>query len=170
MTTAPATVDYRARSRRPVIREATAADVPELVRLGAEMHAESPAYSWLPFDDVLALANGHRWVMSDEHLVLTADDDGDLFGVLVGHLGRFFFSRRLIASDIVLYVRAERRGGLAASRMVKRFRDWATERGAAEMCIGVSAGIDSERIGRWLEAMGMDIGAVTYKRRLDVTP
>ncbi len=139
-----------------------------MASLGAQMHREAPGYAWLPYDREKVIAQGCRWIESRSHLVLGAFEDGEPVGMLVAAIQRFYFCDLAFASDLVLYVRQDRRGGSTAHRLVARFRDWARECGAVQINIGESAGIDPKGVGRWLQRMGFDSEAVIYKERINV--
>lgn len=143
-------------------------DLSAMASLGAQMHRESPGYAWLPYDREKVIAQGRRWLESHSCLVLGAFEGDVPIGMLVGALRHFYFCDLAFASDLVLYVRKDRRGGSAAYRMVRGFRAWAIGHGAVQVNIGESAGIDPEGVGRWLQRMGFDPEAVIYKERLNV--
>ena len=160
--------DASAGARRVEIRLAVRADVPAMAALGAQMHREAPAYAWLPYDRAKVIAQGRRWLESPNHLALGAFENGEPIGMLVGVLQRYFFCDLAFASDIVLCVRKDRRGGSAAHRLVSRYRAWARECGAVQTNIGESTGIDPEGVGHWLERLGFRSEAAIYKERINV--
>lgn len=148
------------------VRPAARGDVDALVAMGARMHAET-AYSFLPYDAekvrqfVLA-----QIAETEAYCLFVADEDGAPIGMLGGYVSDYFFCDEKIACDTVVYVERSRRGTLAAARLIRAFREWASVRGAREICLGVSSGRDTERTGRFYERLGLHSVGGVYKQRL----
>lgn len=138
-----------------IIRRATIGDIATIISMAKDMHAESPRYRVLGFN---ATKVGHLAVtlIQDSQLggVLVAEREGTLVGMLGFHVGKHFFSDDTFASDVVMYLRPAARGGSIFPRLVRAFETWADEHGVREKILGVSAGIDHERIVAVLERMG----------------
>lgn len=138
-----------------VIRKGNCTDIPAIISMARDMHAESPRYRTLGFDaeKINALALG--LILNPEAGgVLVAEQNGYLVGMLAFYVSEFFFGGDLLASDLVMYVRPQFRGGSIFPRLVVAFEKWADEFGVKEKQLGVSAGIDSERVVDVLKRMG----------------
>ena len=131
------------------------------------MHAES-AYAFLPYDRskvtslIAACIDG-----SDDHFGLVAETDGEVVAMIAGYLCAYFFCDEKLACDIVVFVDSDRRGGIGAARLIRGFRDWAVERGARELCLGISTGVAIETTGALYERLGLTRVGGVFKQRLD---
>ena len=150
-----------------IIRQSKPSDVEELVELGARMHEES-AYAHLPYD----AGKVRRLIASsaeesDTQLVLVAEAEGQVIGMLSGYLTDYFFCDETVACDMALFVEKGHRRGGAAVRLIRGFQDWARRRGAREVYLAVSTGVDIDVTGRFYEKMGFSRVGAVYKQRLD---
>lgn len=116
------------------------------------MANESPRYSALSFS-----------VDKATHLIKTLTDQGGLFvaikndeviGFIAGVVVEHFLSHDTFACDIGVFVLPEHRGGTSFLRLVKTFEQWAKERGAQEIQLGVSTGVHPEQTVRMYERLG----------------
>tara|TARA_R110001592_G_scaffold131052_1_gene344642 strand:- start:17130 stop:17585 length:456 start_codon:yes stop_codon:yes gene_type:complete len=74
------------------------------------------------------------------------------FGAFV--ITAHYFTDQLIASDIIVYVRPERRGSLAAVKLLKNYILWADQQNASHITLGISTGIHPEKTKRFYERLG----------------
>lgn len=138
-----------------MVRPATIEDVPRLVELGAQMHAESPRFSRLSFDaDKLGAFLGSA-VNAPHMLVLVAERGDEVVGGFVGLVMEHWFSRDLMAVDLALFIDQRKRGGIVASRMVRDYLDWADQKGAKLVQIGITTGVQQLQTERLYEALGL---------------
>ncbi len=148
------------------IRRAKSDDIGELVEMSRRMHEES-AYSFLPFDPEKVRRLMAQVVADPEGWCgLVAEEGGRAVGMFGGYMAEYFFCDERLACDMVLFVEPERRGSSAAARLVRAFRDWAAERGAREICLAVTAGVNAERVGLFYERFGLARVGGVYKQRL----
>lgn len=150
-----------------VIRAGTYGDIERLIEMGERMHNEG-AYAFLPFDREKVRRLMISYINDREtQCGLVAEEGGVIIGMFAGYLSDYFFCDERVACDMILYVDREHRGSSAAVRLIKAFRDWAGERGAREICLGVSTNVNRETTGRFYEKMGLfQVGAL-YKQRLE---
>jgi GNAT superfamily N-acetyltransferase len=149
-----------------VIRPGRHEDIERLIEMGERMHNEG-AYSFLPFDHekvrqlIISYIND-----SETSCGLVAEEHSIPIGMFAGFVTDYFFCSEKVACDMILYVDQEYRGSSAAVRLIGAFRDWARERGAREVCLGVSTQINAETTGRFYEKMGLSLSGGLYKQRL----
>jgi len=149
-----------------VYRHMEAADIPVMIELGAEMHEES-AFSRLDYDKEKCFDLGIRYLSNPEKYFSYCAYEGDeLVGMFMGYLSPYYFGNDLLANDILWYVKKERRGSMMGLRLLKAFRVWAKERGASEVCIGVSTAVDVDRTHELLSRMGFKHVGGTFKEAL----
>lgn len=135
-----------------MIRAATHTDVPDLIELGAMMHAESPRFRRLTFrpDKLEAMARP----LMDSGIVLLAEDRGRVVGMIIGAVIEQFFTDAKTAVDVATYVAPSHRGGPWFVKLIKAFEDKAEDLGAAEITFGISSGVQTERTAQLYEKMG----------------
>jgi GNAT superfamily N-acetyltransferase len=138
------------------IRHATADDVDALVALGQRMQAESPRFAKLAYNaqKVGTLLAG---LIDGQHgFVLVAEDDqGQAVGGFVGFMMAHWASDDLMAQELAVFVRPDKRGGLMAARMVRMFAAWAKERGCKQTVLGISTGVRVEETAQLYRALGL---------------
>lgn len=134
-----------------MIRLARESDVQRMVELGARMHAESKfrAYSF----DPSKLAGTIRELLASG-IALVAEVDGLVVGGFLGHLVPHYFGHDLAAYDLALFLAPEHRAGTVAMRLIKAYIAEAKKKGAAEVAIANSTGVQKERIARLFESAG----------------
>ena len=85
----------------------------------------------------------------------------------VGLISSYYFGKDLVANDCLLFVDKSKRGGVAAIRLIKRFQQWAFEKGASEVRPATSTGVQTEDTKKLYEALGYDtVGYVFRKCKL----
>jgi len=134
--------------------------------MGARMHAES-AYSFLPYD----CDKVRRLILSyledaETRCGLVLEEDGRPVGMLAGYMTDYFFCDEKVACDYLVFIDRRYRGGTGAARLIHGFRRWAEARGARELCLGISTGVDRVAIGRFYEKLGFRRVGGVFKLRL----
>lgn len=145
---------------RPALRE----ELPAIIALGRLMHAES----WQRFEPYAPdrlhgtltdiLNHGFLWV----HEI-----GGEIDGAMAGFVAECWYADVKIAGELGIYVRPSANGGIAAMRLIKQFIAWATERGAAEITLGITTGINIAETGRIYERLGFEHVGGNYKMRVE---
>lgn len=81
------------------------------------------------------------YIKSDGGLALVAVNDKKyVVGMFLGCISQSFFGKDIIASDTLLYVDKEHRGGFHGASMIKKFVEWSKLSGAKQIRPGVSTG------------------------------
>lgn len=147
------------------VRVATLDDLPVLVEMGRQLHAESPRYRdsrYLP-EKVEAL--GRSLIPAGGTHV--AEKDGRIIGMLAGYVAEQWFSDYKVASDLTFYIAPEhRKTSRAALLLVRAFEQWAIASGAKEIIPGTSTQIDVESTTRFYTKMGYAVYGNTFIKRL----
>jgi GNAT superfamily N-acetyltransferase len=138
-----------------MIRAATIDDIPVLLVLGELMHAESPRFSRLRFSPERLAGTLSHLIGNPDGFLWVACRDGRVVGGLAASAWQHWASTDLIASDLALFIEPASRGSLAPVRLVKRYREWAVERGAVIRQMGVTTGVHTETTALLLEQLGM---------------
>lgn len=138
------------------IRAATINDLDALVALGKQMHAESTRFGELVFDEQKVRALLADLLSRDSGFALVSQEaDGQIVGGFAGYMTEHWYSTDQVAADLALFVRMDRRGGIAAARMVKAFIYWAQDRGAKQITLGISTGIKVEQTAQLYRSLGL---------------
>jgi GNAT superfamily N-acetyltransferase len=147
-----------------IIRNATKDDIPTMIAMGAAMHDETN-YKDRNYSPEKLLHDGRYMVdHPDKFFLCVAEDDQGVIGMYVGFITEFYFGYDTVAYDLLLYTRQNRRGSLAAARMIEAFTEWAFANGASEIRPGVSTGFQPERTAQLYERMGFEsIGYIFRK-------
>lgn len=137
-----------------MIRSANFDDIPALLTLGAQMHAESPGFGRHPFIPDKLRNIAEHLLLNAPGILLVAVRGDEIVGLMAGLVSEHFFSNAKMATDLAVYVIPEARGGMAGVALIKAFEKRAKELGADECQPGVSAGISDELAVELYERLG----------------
>jgi len=130
------------------------------------MHAES-ASAGIPLDEAKVEARLREALRRPgDNCLLVAMRGDTVAGLLLGVCVAYFFSQARLAHDLILYVAPEYRGGRAAVELIRAFRAWSLDRGAAEFCIAPSTGVRPAQTERLMERLGLRRAGSIFKERL----
>lgn len=128
------------------------------------MHAES----WQRFEPFDAerltgtlteiLNHGFLWVH---------ESGGKIDGAMAGFVAECWYADVKIAGELGVYVQPTANGGMALVRLVKRFKQWAIEQGAAEITLGITTGVNPAETGRIYEHLGFEFVGGNFKMRIE---
>ncbi|WP_342051995.1 MULTISPECIES: GNAT family N-acetyltransferase [unclassified Cupriavidus] len=135
------------------IRTATLADVPRIVELGTQMHAESARWSRIPFDPARASESMIR-LIHGTGVVFLYERDGMVVGGIAGVLDKHWACDATIAQEVALFIDSEYRGGMAAGRLICALVSWGQRKGAAWLHAGTSTGLEPEMVAALYERLG----------------
>ena len=140
----------------------------DILTLGIAMQEESD-YVAVQFDIEQAALSIMRMVVDNPNGFGMLAYDGDkAVGMIAGSVSPYFFSKGMLASDFVWYVRPEARGSRTSVKLLKMFSDWAIGRGATELYMGVTTNVESARTGELLQRLGFEHVGGNYRKRLNV--
>lgn len=144
-----------------MIRPARSADIPEIIRLSEIMHQES-RYRTLPYNGVKFAALLRQLIDSPAGMVAVAEKNGDIVGAIAGMVTDHYFADATISYELGLYVEKAHRGTMAGYRLAKEYIDWAKEKGADQIDMGITTGIDEERTGQLYERLGLQHVGIVF--------
>lgn len=119
------------------VRRATEEDRLGIFKLCVAMHRETD-FKNFSFNPEKAINSLGIWIHRD--LMLVADNDGDIVGMLAASKKDAWFSDDTFASEDFFFVRQDMRGTRAAFLLMKGFVNWASEVGALHIRAGVATG------------------------------
>ncbi len=146
------------------IRQATLEgdDLKALIALGAEMHPQS-SFADLAFEP-------RQWGMflvdlitHPQHAVFVAEAGDEVVGGVAVTATPSMFGPDLVAAELGLFVRPERRASGAARGLIEAYLAWAREMGCKRVNVGNSAGMDDSRYVRLMQHAGFErAGSLLY--------
>ena len=149
-----------------IIRSIEKHDVKAVVELGAEMHRLS-AFSFLPYDKKKAFDFVKLFIENREDFIcFVAEDKGNIVGMIGGEISEYFFCHELILNDWALFVLPSQRSYPVVKKLINRFVEWGIQEGVREICIGISTGVDTDRVGTLFKRSGFACVGGVYKKRV----
>ena len=146
------------------IRQGDRDDIPALIELGGLMNKESPRFRGLDWAEDKLIQLGI--LIADQGGMFVAEKDNKVVGMILGMVTEHFFGRDLVASDLVVYVHPDHRGGTMVVRLLKKFEAWAYATGAKVIVLSVSTEIKADRTGELYKRLGYRIsGVMAVKER-----
>jgi len=137
-----------------MVRNAVLDDVPALTALGARMHGES-IYARYDYN-VEKMSKLFETLIGCPNvgIALVYETEGAIAGGFIGTVTEHYFGFDLQASDLALFIAPEQRNGTAAVRLIKAYIEEAKRRGAKQIMLGNSTGVDFERVAALFESVG----------------
>lgn len=149
------------------VRAAVLADIPELVRLGRLMHAESPRFNKYPFNAVRTAQVIERMLAAPgNYCILVVECDGETGGMACAFVYEHFFCDAILSSDIVMFVEPKWRGFAACRRLVFGITERLKEMGAVDYAPGISTEVQAERTLKLYEAFGFKLSGYIMRKDL----
>jgi hypothetical protein len=138
----------------------------DVLALAHEMHAESVTHNNLPLNEEKLLQQlALSMTMQDTVYVRLAVLEGAVLGGFFGVISTTFFSDQPACKDMVWFVAKNRRGSLAAVKLLADFEQWGLDRGVRDFYLGQSTGVAMETTMKLYERLGYTmVGFNTYKR------
>lgn len=136
------------------IRVATTDDLPRILDLGEQLHAESPRWSRIPFSRARAAEMITGLMLSEDGVVFVAEKNGQVIGGIAGVASQHWASEARVAHEVSFFIDKPHRGGLAACRLICALEAWARIKGVAWLHAGTSTGVDPELTARLYERLG----------------
>lgn len=128
------------------IRPATAEDTTKLIELCAEFYEASGFSEHIPYDpdSMEKLFNGLRL---NGNIVLVADEDGALVGVLAAHLTPLYFNQNYnVAHELFWYVKLEVRSKGAGIRLLREYEETSKRMGASFAFVTSLEHLETDRV------------------------
>ncbi len=141
-------------------------DILAMETLARKMHAEG-AFRGLDYDVRKVLTIGKQVLNNPDYFGVLCEHDDEIIGLMVCYVTEFYFGTDVIAQDMILYIDKTRRGGIGGLRMIERYVEWAVEKGAKEIQLGQTVGIDAEAVAKLYAHAGFELIGQLYKRRVE---
>lgn len=135
------------------IRPITLADIPAIIRHGAEMHYES-IYSHLTYSPQRVYEMCCTAIDSNNHLAVVAEHHGEIVGMLAACVFQYAYGDESISTDMLVYVDPAKRGGRAFLALVSEYIEWAKSKNVALILLGQTTGVDTEAVTELYKKIG----------------
>ena len=136
-----------------IYRRAIQQDLPALLALAKEMHAET-SFQTLSFSDSKAATEIMSCTLNPKTLSVVAEEQGKIVGMICAYLSTPFFSEDLVVYDHVWYVGKEARGSMVGPRLLKCVTEWARLCGAKSVFVTLGSDVSQDRVGKLVERLG----------------
>jgi N-acetylglutamate synthase-like GNAT family acetyltransferase len=147
-------------------RRALQGDLPALLALSKEMHAET-SFQALSFSDSKTATEILSAILNPNMLFVVAEDRGTIIGMIAAYLDRPYFSEDLVVYDHVWYVGKEGRGSMVGPRLLKCVSEWARLCGAKAVFVTLGSDVSQERVGKLVERLGYSRLGGYYRKDID---
>ena len=147
------------------VREIKKDDVIPMVNIGEKMH-NAGSFKKIKYDKNKLFKLVSSSINSDNMIWFVAEDDGEYIGMIGGFISEFYFSDEKCASDFLLYISEEKRGGKAAVKLLNAFEEWAKARGVKEIRVGTSNGVNPEEVKKFYEWRKYDFIGYLLRKEL----
>lgn len=147
-----------------VIRPATENDVGDMGACAMRMFYESPHYRQFSID-AQKVVNMLCWLIdSEDGIAIVAEHDGKIVGGFIGSIATHWFGNHRAASDMALFVDKDHRRGRLAINIVNAAIQEAATKGADELIIANTTGVESDRVEKLFQHVGFErLGGIYYK-------
>ena len=95
--------------------------------------------------------------------------DGDeIVGFFLGRAVEYFFSESVIAQEMTVVFKPEHRDNIGPhlATMITDFTEWARQRDAVVVCIGITSGIAGEGYSRFIQSQGFRQAGLIFKKEV----
>lgn len=151
------------------IRKAKLDDITTLLNYFRAFHPES-VFKHLALDEAKFATNMRQAIQdtSGAYCFFVADgEDGTAYGVLAGQIDSYYFSNDPVAKLIFYWVHPDHRYSPDSIKLMMAFRQWAENRHAKEMMLGVTSGEGIDLTDRMLKKMGACLIGGNYSMLLE---
>lgn len=143
-----------------MIREAIRSDVPAIVAMGERFASDTDYRDRLTVVPTQLAATAEHLIANDEAVMLVAEREGAVIGMLALLLYPHPMSGERVASEIVWWVEPEHRG--SGLRLLRAAERWACEHGAAVLHMIAP----NDRIGALYQRLGYVPVETAWQRRI----
>lgn len=145
-----------------MLRNATREDIPAMLALGELMHKES-IYAGYEYNKE-KVSNLISWLIdSPKGIVFVSEQDGVIQGGFMGSIDEHWFGTEPVANDYALFLAPEHRKGRLAVRLISEYIQQAKAKGAVQIMLANSTGVQIEGVARLYEAMGFEKRGYVYE-------
>jgi GNAT superfamily N-acetyltransferase len=148
-----------------LIREATAADIPEIARLGEKFHAQA-GWEEIEYNRADCAASLTAYLEADCFICLVAEVDGDILGMAAGVVAPVYFNTGHQSGEELFWWVDDDAPQLTGLRLLDALETLAWKRGCRSWQMKSLARLNGERMTRLYERRGYRASEQTFIKRL----
>ena len=133
-----------------IVRKITEEDVVPMVKLGGIMHRIG-SFKKVKYSEDKVFKTIKAAIDSDRMVFFVAEDEDGYAGMMGGFVAEYTISYEKYATDFLMFIKKEKRGGDTAVKLLNLFEDWAKSKGVKEIRLGSSHGVDTEKVKKFYE-------------------
>jgi GNAT superfamily N-acetyltransferase len=150
-----------------IVRRAEPRDLPDFDRMGRAFVAYTPMGDYVEYDHEGFTAFITAGSRRDDMVFLVAEHDGSVIGCAAAVAFPFFCAPgHVVAQEMFWWVDPEKRGGMAAIRLLHALEDWAREVGANSVNMIHLHNESQDRIKKMFTRCNYSPLEYTYTKRL----
>jgi GNAT superfamily N-acetyltransferase len=139
-----------------VIKEFTRDNLVDALKLGFGFWTETPVFVKYEWDDDEAYNFIINTIEEYSRCGYIAYEDERPIGFMVGFIGDQYFTKTKCLYEEFLYVIPEKRGSMAAYRLVRKWEQFGIDNGIKDMWFNISTGINSEKSMKFIMGLGYE--------------
>jgi GNAT superfamily N-acetyltransferase len=133
-----------------VVRRIKKEDITPMVEIGEIMHGIG-SFKKVKYSKDKVFETIRASMVSDSMVFFVAEDEDGYAGMMGGFISEYPISYEKYASDFLMFIKEEKRGGSTALKLLNLFEDWAKSKGVKEIRLGSSHGVDTEKVKKFYE-------------------
>lgn len=147
------------------VEPAVLADVPRLAELGEALHAASRHHR-LSFSREKVEALLTHLINDPNGVVFVSRRDGQIVGACAGIVSPNWFGDDLIGMEYSFFVEPGARNDMRGTTLVLAFVRWCQRRGAKQVRMGITTGINEPDTAKLYRSLGLSDGGVLFTKEL----
>ncbi|WP_050465100.1 GNAT family N-acetyltransferase [Herbaspirillum autotrophicum] len=147
-----------------MIRAATHADVERVVDLGQILHASSD-FAPISYDRDKVSSLMHS-LINGAGVLFVAEREGVVIGGIAGAITTYWFSEEFVGFDYSFFLEPTQRNGFTALKLINAFKIWCKGRGATRLKMGITTGLNVEKISRFYLLAGFNYAGPLFEMEL----
>jgi GNAT superfamily N-acetyltransferase len=147
-------------------RRALPEDLPGILALAKEMHAET-SFRTLSFSESKAATEIVSCILNPNMFVAVAEDRGQILGIIAAYLDAPFFSDDPVVYDHIWFVGKAARGSMVGPRLLKHLSEWARLCRAKAVFVTLGSDVSQDRVGKLVERLGYSRLGGYYRKDID---
>jgi GNAT superfamily N-acetyltransferase len=160
-----ATITSLAGEYEGFVEPATVKDVARLAEMGEELHASSD-HRVLGFDRTKVERLLTALINDPNGVVFVSRRDGIVVGAFAGAVVPNWFSDDLIGVDYSFFVLPDARNDMRGTTLILAFVRWCQRRGARQVRVGITTGIEVESTCRLYRSLGFVDAGVGFTKEV----
>lgn len=147
-----------------MIEVATLEDAPRLAEMGELLH-DTSSYAAIPYNRA-KVEDMMRSLIGGAGAVFVIRKEGRIVGGLAGAVAPHWFSDELLGYEYSFFIEPDSRHGITAVKLVTAFTTWCKLRGAKQIRMGITTGINEQGTAGLYRMIGFKDAGSLFK--LDV--